>query len=167
MKEIVFRPLRRVKKTGKIVVASYAQWCKIATADYGQFKLIVDDEYKALPKDEYVHNYKGELLFWWTFNPGDLPILKKEGLHFDYDAAKAKYQNFIVDNGSWTTYFVRGLDCNATPTFSHYTEDYISRPDLWEWFTREDYQPLNVETVTKWFGWFLFNLNNSYLQIGK
>ena len=42
MKTITFRPLRRIKKTGKIVVASYMQWRKVKTADYSKFKLVVD-----------------------------------------------------------------------------------------------------------------------------
>jgi hypothetical protein len=74
MKVVIFKPLRRIKKTGKITVASYMQWRKVKTSDYNNFSLIIDDEYKSFPKDEYVYDHKGENLFWYNFkNPQDVP----------------------------------------------------------------------------------------------
>lgn len=164
MKEIVFRPLRRVKKTGKIVVASYMQWRKIATADYNKFKLIVDDEYKRLPSDEFVYDHKGELLFWFTYKPVDIPVLDASP-NFNYEAARKKYghQFIIAHNDGYIAYLVSGLDCDGVPTFSHYQQDRVAR----DYEDMSKFDPLTVKTVTQWLGWFLYNLKNSYLQIGK
>lgn len=50
MRTIKFRPLRVIKKTGKITVASYMQWRKVMTADYNQFNLIISDDHKKMAK---------------------------------------------------------------------------------------------------------------------
>src|SRR5690606_11615957 len=76
MKTIKFRPLRRIKKTGKITVASYMQWRNLMTADYREFNLILSEEHKAFPKDEYVYNHKGEVLFFFDYNPLDVPVFQ-------------------------------------------------------------------------------------------
>lgn len=163
MKTITFRPLRKINKTGKIVVASYMQWRKIATADYDKFQLIVDDEYKRLPSDEFVYDHKGELLYWFTYNPGDIPVLDASP-RFNYEAARKKYGKFIIAHkDGYVAYFVTGLDCNGVPAFSHYQQDRVAR----DFEDPNRFDPLTVGVVVKWFGWFLFNLNNSYLQIGK
>lgn len=66
---------------------------------------------------------------------------------------------------------MRGTDCVGTPTFSHFTQEYVSEhycnsiggfPDR-----IFDFNPLTVETVIKWFGWFIYQLENSYLKIGR
>lgn len=151
MRTIIFRPLRRIKKTGKITIASYMQWRKIKTADYSNFKLVIDTEYKTLPLDEYVFNHKGENLFWWDYNPEKIPTITghelKDGERFYPDQWKTTYD----------MYSAKGLDCDGVPTFSHYTANKIinNNPDLTE------FEPLTVATVTKWFGWFLYKLQNN------
>ena len=48
-----------------------------------------------------------------------------------------------------------GVDCDGTPCFSHYTANRIA-----ENFTDVDqFEPLTVGIVTKWFGWFLYRLD--------
>lgn len=80
MKTIKFRPLRRIKKTGKVTVASYMLWRKVKSADYSKFNLIVDDEYKGMPSDEYVYNHEGEQLFFFTYNPDEITIYNQTGI---------------------------------------------------------------------------------------
>ena len=62
MKEITFRPLRRDKKTGKIIVASYLSWYKIKCADRTKLLLTILTEYKAMNPDDLVYTHKGERL---------------------------------------------------------------------------------------------------------
>lgn len=144
MKTIIFRPLRRIKKTGKITVASYMQWRKVKTADYSKFNLIIDDEYKRLPSDELVYDNKGENLFWRELDPEQL--------------------------------FARGLDCDGVPTFSHGTQKNITIGNMYRYTLEEvsevlnpmkEYELLTVGIVVKWFGWFLYQLENNSLKIGK
>ena len=151
IKTINFRPLRRVKKTGKIVVASYMQWRKVKLADYNKFNLIIDPEYKILPKDEYIYNHKGENLFWRHYNPEEIPIVTS------YELIDG--EQFLPDN--WRTdyemYSAKGLDCDGVPAFSNYTANDIvnSKADM------TDFEPLTVKTVQYWFGWFMYKLNNA------
>jgi hypothetical protein len=161
MREIVFRPLRRIKKTGKITVASYMQWRKVKTADYSKFNLIVDDEYKLMPKDEYVYDHKGELLFFYTYNPAEIPIFTPPlpDIETIFDTTDARGFNY----GQCTNYSGKGIDCDGVPTFSHFTADYLGTHK----YDLNAFEPLTVDMVTKWFGWFIYQLNNSYLQIGK
>lgn len=168
MKSITFRPLRRIKKTGKITVASYMQWRKVLTADYNKFNLVIDDEYKKLPKDEYVYNHEGELLYFFTYNPADIPVFQCD-LLFDLEQtrAKNKYFGILWEHGSHVCYNMPGTDCNGVPCFAHWDENRITQEDVWNFYGPDQFEPLTVETVTKWFGWFLFQLQNSYLQIGK
>lgn len=157
MKTIKFRPLRRIKKTGKVTVASYMQWRKVKTADYNKFILIIDDEYKTFPKDEYVHDHNGEVLYWRDFNVEDIPILPPLR-----DEEYEHPPQWRADLGGQGYYWgVRGLDCDGVPTFSHYTADEIVADH-----TRNvnDFQVLTVGIVVKWFGWFLYQLNNSCLH---
>ncbi len=154
MKTITFRPLRRIKKTGKITVASYMQWRKVKTADYNKFVLIINEEYKALPKDEYVYDHNGENLFWRNFNPEEIPFITGHEL---VDGERPPYPP------RWKTEYMvsaRGLDCSGVPTFSHYTSDDIfnSGSDM------TDFKPLTVEIVSWWFGWFLYQLKNNELR---
>lgn len=142
------------------------QWRKVMTADYSKFNLIIDDEYKIFPKDEFVHRHDGELLYWFRYNPSDIPIFNSIPLESVDDSVPLKYQHFHgtrwVDSDR-IYYIAPGLDCDGVPTFSHLTTDRVadSSKDV------DDFDVLTVETVAKWFGWFLFQLNNSYLQIGK
>lgn len=170
MKSIVFRPLRRVKKTGKIVVASYSQWNRVRTADYSAFFLTVDNEYAGLPADEYVYNHEGKPLFWRDFDPMEIPIYTPEEMRvFEIEVAdlfqRAPHHGMLWEPDGRINYCCTevGLDCQGTPTFSHNTIDQVAerRRDFTKW------EPLTVAMVVKWFGWFLLQLENSSLQIGK
>ncbi len=181
MREITFRPLRRIKKTGKIVVASYMQWNRVMTSDYNEFKLTVNDEYKTFPKDEFVYNHLGELLFFMDYNPADVPVYDSKAeriLDEDWlDKLHHKKQPFGIrweNDGTYTShvnYSMPCTDCIGTPTFTHFTMEYVS-----EYYCNSrggypekihDFNPLTVGIVVKWFGWFLYQLQNSHLQIGK
>lgn len=165
MKEVIFRPLRRVKKTGKITVASYMQWRKVKTADYNKFNLIVSDEYKTFHPDEFVYDHKGELLYWFDLNPAEIPIFQSS-VDFDWQGVTAKHKHFGVEHSGrdeWISWIGTGLDCSGVPTFSHWDYNYVA--DYYK--DVQDVTPLTVGMVVKWFGWFLLQLQNSYLQIGK
>jgi len=173
MKAITFRPLRLVKKTGKIVVASYAQWNRVRTADYAAFALTVDNEYAGLPADEQVYNHEGKPLFWRNFDPDSIPTLRHTRLvsHEEFQAfTAANLGHYVIHWGpsEWhptgsISYACRDLDCQGTPTFSHLTIDHVAEHAR-DW---ADYEPLTVGIVVKWFGWFLYQLENSHLQLGK
>lgn len=172
MREIMFRPLRRIKKTGQIVVASYPQWSKVMTADYTRFDLIINDEYKLMPDDEYVYNHKGELLYFLDYNPADVPVFQYSRF-MQLDAIRLEHKQYGIrwDADKHVNYNMAGADCQGTPTFTHFTQEYVS-----EYFCNSvggyperifDFNPLTVKTVRMWFGWFLWQLNNSILTIGK
>jgi hypothetical protein len=158
MKIITFRPLRKIKKTGKITVASYMQWRKVKTADRNKFKLIISDEYKAFTSSELVYNHNGENLFWRHYNPEEIPVLNDYAL---IDGEQPPYPPM------WKTYYgmysAKGLDCEGVPTFSHGTSDniYNSKADM------KGFEPLTVEIVRWWFGWFLYQLENNELAFKK
>jgi len=165
MKTITFRPLRKIKKTGKIVVASYMQWRKVKTADYRNFNLVVDDEYKGVPSEEYVYDHEGEQLFWFTYAPDEVQIFDFLPLDIqqlsDVKVPKEPY-GINWGSGGNINYNVKGMDCDGVPTFSHHTANYCALyKDI------NQFEPLTVGMVTKWLGWFLYQLENSYLQIGK
>lgn len=170
MKQIIFRPLRRIKKTGKITVASYMQWRKVKTADYNKFILIVNDEYKTFPKEELVYSHNGENLFWYNYT--DIEALPKNIVTIDdtarilgIDRSYLEGEEYKISQpiGRGFHYSVRGFDCDGVPVFSHNTTNYIAthHSDLTK------FEPLTVGMVVKWFGWFLYQLENSKLQIGK
>lgn len=148
-KSIKFRPLRIVK--GKIIVASYMSWNKIRCADYNDFDLIVMDEYRNMPRKEYVYNHKGDLLFFFRYNPNDIPI-------YDW-SSKMSYEEIRelspVYGTRWkensVSFIGKGIDCAGTPTFSHFTADYLASND----YDLDEFDPLTVETVLNWYGWFL------------
>lgn len=174
MKSITFRPLRRVKKTGKIVVASYMGWNRVMTADYNKFNLVINDEYKKLPKDEFVYDHNGNLLFFFTYNPADVPVYDSKAeriINEDWlDNLHKSKQPFGIrweNSEGHVNYNAPGMDCQGTPTFSHYTQDHVAQEDVANYYGLDKFEPLTVETVAKWFGWFLYQLKNSYLQIGK
>lgn len=164
MKTITFRPLRRIKKTGKITVASYAQWRKVKTADYNKFRLIVDNEYKTMPKGEYVYNHEGEQLFFYAYNPNDIPIFNWSPV-WDLETIRQNHISYGINwgGGNCINFHADGLDCDGVPTLSHYSADSIAE----HYKNMNDFEPLTVQMVVKWFGWFLLQLDNSYLQIGK
>lgn len=164
LKKIVFRPLRRVKKTSKIVVASYSQWSKLSTANYNNFNLVVNDEYRTLPSEEYVYDHKGQELFFFTYNPWDIPVFTHNPL-LSLDQIRQGNERYGISwDGVSVNYNARGMDCNGTPTFSHYTIKKILNA---EYKGMNIFEPLTVGTVVKWLGWFLYQLEKSNLQIGK
>ncbi len=174
MKTIIFRPLRRVKKTGKITVASYMQWRKVKTADYNNFKLIIDPEYKTLPKDELVYDHNGENLFWKDFDPEQIPylppyILRQENEE-NYEYPKQWRTNYGM--GYCDSFSARGLDCSGVPTFSHGTRHDLTIGNMHNYTLEEvgevlnpmsEYELLTVGIVVKWFGWFIYQLQNNEL----
>src|ERR1700753_2109243 len=120
MKSITFRPLRFNKKMGKIIVASYPLWRRVRTADYSEFNLTIDDEYKRLDSKAFVYDHKGELLYFFPYNPAQVMAFQRTILDeedFDYDEARDIHRDFIIhhDGGRygspWTSYFMRGTDC--------------------------------------------------------
>jgi hypothetical protein len=161
MRTITFRPLRRIKKLNKIVVASYGTWSNVMTADNNKFNLILSDEHKLFSPDEYVYNHKGELIFWFNINPADIPVFTYNPLiNFDEIRTKHRWYGTLWEQGRHVNYIGPGLDCSGVPTFSHFTQDRAADP----YYDITEFEPLTVKTVTHWYGWFLLQLNNSYLQ---
>ncbi len=161
MRKIKFRPLRVIKKTGKITVASYMQWRSIKAADYNKFTLVIDESYKMLNDADFVYDHLGKQLFFYDFNPNDIIIntdIPDEG-YLDFIKDKPY---ILLDRGDYKKYWCRGLDIDGVPTFSHYTPDYIVSD-----YTRDItvFEPLTVGMVKMWFGWFLYQLDNSRLQL--
>jgi len=168
MNTITFRPLRRVKKSGKIVVASYMQWRKLKTADYSKFNLIVDNEYSTMPKNEFVYDHEGNLLFFKAVNPADISVVNVVESGMTYGEIVCLNEKNVTGIcqyrlGNHSHYIGTGIDCDGVPTFSHFTMDYLGT----NYSDMESYTPLTVGIVRKWFGWFLYQLENSNLQIGK
>ncbi len=157
MKKITFRPLRRIRKTGKITVASYMQWRKVKTADYSNFILVVNDEYKSFDKDAFVYDHNGEQLFWRNYNPEEIPTLNRYAL---IDGQQPPYPPMW--KSEWGSYSANGLDCDGVPTFSHGTAKSIVNHYKLE--SVQEFKPLTVEIVTWWFGWFLYQLKNNELS---
>lgn len=145
----------------KIVVSSYSLWYRVMTADYHKFNLIIDEEYKTFPPNEFVYDNKGELLYWFKVNPADIPVFTYNRL-IDFDAIRAEYKWYgtLWEQGKHVNFIGPGLDCVGTPTFSHFTQERVADP----YYNLDEIEPLTVATVRHWFGWFLLNLNNSYLQ---
>lgn len=63
-------------------------WNKVRCANYDKFNLIIDDEYNQLPKDEFVYNHNGELLYFFDYSPADVPIFQYSKM-FDLDEIRA------------------------------------------------------------------------------
>lgn len=170
MRTINFRPLRVIKKTGKVVVASYQQWRSIKTADYNNFRLAINESYKLLRDDDFVYNHLGKQLFFYDFNPDDIiinpNIPKLDGFVPSIESTN-EYLNFrhdnpyiLLDRGDYKTYWCRGLDCEGVPAFTNYDIDTIVDSKHIYLF-----EPLTVGMVKRWFGWFLWQLDNSNLIV--
>lgn len=167
-KDIKFVPLRRVKKTGKIIVASYLQWNKVKSADqiYG-LDLTLLSGLEKFNTNERVYNHKGEFLFWYNHkNPESLAKWKPsvelmDFMHEQFEGEFWKLQNFEIPDRLDS--FVKGFDCNGTPVFSHYTQDYISIHCK----EVKDFEILTVGAVLKWYGWFIYNLKNTNIKYTK
>ncbi len=169
IKTIKFRPLRIIKKTGKITVASYMSWNKVRVADYSKFNLIVDQKYKSINPDEFVYNFRGEQLFWYNHtNPEILPRqyaeIESAVKIFGVDKRVFEGEEWKMSEpmGKGFHWSVRGFDCDGTPCFSHYNADHVaSHSDM------NQFEPLTVGMVVKWWGWFLWQLNNVSLLTNK
>lgn len=159
MKDIKFRPLRRMK-SGKIATPNYTTWSKVRTANYSEFNLIIDTEYRDLPDDEFVHNHKGELLFFYEYSPNDIKIFDSP-LSITTEEIFATTKVRGINWGSSTSYSGKGIDCNGTPTFSHFTTDYVGDPAYG--FNVSEFEPLTVGLVKEWYLWFLLGLNKANL----
>lgn len=159
MKAITFRPLRRIKKTGRVVIASYSQWRRVFTADYAQFQLAIEREYEGMPGEEHVFNHEGQPLFWRDFDPAQIPVFEHNVL-FDLGDIQAAHPSYAIrwsPEGRINYSCCRlGLDCDGVPTFSHHTIDYVAE----HLAAYAEYEPLTVATVVKWFGWFVYQLEN-------
>lgn len=133
------------------------QWRKIKNADHSKFKLIVNEEYKTFPKDELVYDHNGENLFWRHYNPEEIPMLNRYAL---VDGEQPPYPPMWKTD--YDMFCAKGLDVDGVPAFSHGTanEIYNSKADM------KEFEPLTVEIVNYWFGWFLYRLQNNELIFG-
>jgi hypothetical protein len=159
VKTIKFRVLRKVKN--KIVVASYPQWYRLMTTNYNKFNLIVDQEYHTFDKGGFVYNHKGEQLFFYTYDPREVPVYQWNR-YLDTDGWYEHGNRFAIqyDPLGSPSYHMPGADCQGTPTFSHMTADHIVNNNR-QLEKMNDFEPLTVGTVVRWFGWiFLDRLNN-------
>lgn len=165
MRTIQFIPLRRIKKTGKATVSNYLQWNKVSSSDSLPFELTLRGHFKEFDLKERVYNHKGELLFWYNHKDFDsLPKWKPspEMMDFiqeEFDGELWKLHK-IEDMPERLDPSVMGFDCNSTPVFSHYTQDYIGIHCA----EVKDFEILTVETVLKWYGWFIYNLKNAQIK---
>lgn len=157
-KTVAFTPLRFIKKSGKIYVASYAQWRKVMAADYADFDLVIGDTHKTMNKDSIVHNHKGEQLFFYNYNPSDVLIFSSSVV-LNLDWIRNRYSQYGIDYGTSICYSIKGCDVDGVPAFSHYTVRYIEIKHT----NISEFVPLTVGMVLHWYGWFLWQLNNSSL----
>lgn len=168
MKTINFRPLRLLKKSNKIVVASYEQWNKLRCANYAEFTLNIINEYDKMDKNELVHNHLGERLYHFNINPWEVYEYHKRTLHevFSYDDLRGMHKDFItVYEDGYRFYSIRGTDVAGTPTFSHLTETRITTDDTWNHYGGDAFEPITVGYVITWLGWFLYQLENSKIKV--
>lgn len=159
MKTIKFRLLRKVRN--RIVVASYSQWYRLMTTNYSKFNLIVDQEYHTFDKGEFVYNHRGEQLFFYTYDPREVPVYHWK----NYDIARERGNPYGIlwDPFGHPNYHMPGTDCQGTPTFSYMTAEYIAENNR-QLSKMNDFEPLTVSTVIHWFGWTLLDrLNNMTL----
>lgn len=165
MKKLNFRPLRRFKKTGKICTPSYMEWSRVHSYDMSEFNLIIDTEYQSLPDDEFVHNHNGELLFFYQYDPNEIPIFElpnsitwqygcvlKNEIQYSHNVSCIKIRGIVIYGG-------QGIDIDGTPTFSHFTADYIATQN----YNLDDFEPLTVGKVKQWYGWWLLNLQRAVI----
>lgn len=168
MKTIKFRPLRRIKKSNYIAVASYLCWNKLRCANYvGEFSLQLVSDYENFDRSEFVYNSVGELLFHFNYNPWDVFVYKGSCLDddFSWENMREQHKSFSIlsDDGKISHHFL-GADCMGTPTFSHLTADGIVDSG---YENMNCFEPLTVGYVMDWLGWFLYQLENSKLIVIK
>ena len=132
-KVIKFRPLRKVKKTGKIVVASYSQWRKLASLNYSYppVTVIIDQSYKEFTQSDHVFNHTGNQLFFYNYPP---------------------------DEWEKQPFKLRGTDCDGIPVFSHLTAMSLANRKSIQDILKHD--PLTVKMVSEWLGWLVWKLSN-------
>ena len=141
MKKLLFSPLTRIKRTGKISVLSYSGWRKFYKMNFSEFEISLQQ----FPHDEYVYNRKGEQLFFYSYKPSEI----KQRINGDNTILNW----FSVYNNS--VYFgCRGLDCDGVPTFSHHNADRVAQ-NSFKWMAM--YEPLTVKTVLMWLDWLMAN----------
>lgn len=166
MKQITFRPIRKDKKTGKMIVASYMQWRKVWTANYGKCELTIVNEYKGVNPDDFVYNHKGDQLFW--FNHKDPDALPKNYANIERTCELLGIEEEVFAGEEWKLtepltqgfhWSVRGFDCDGIPNFSHCDANYCTQFD-----DMEQFEPLTVGMVVLWFGWILCRLENTTLK---
>lgn len=156
MKTVKFNPLRRVKSLDKVVVASYSTWRRVKTADYSKFKLILSTAHHSMDNSEYVYNHKGELLYFYDYNPVDIEVYK----HNVFDEFNPPKSQYIIDWGESICFRIKGADVDGVPTFSHFTQESIAT----HYKDMNDFTPLTVGMVKHWLGVFLYYLENNYLE---
>ena len=169
MKTLKFRPLRRDKKTGKVIVAAYTTWHKVKCADYNPFILEVDREYASMKSDELVYDHKGEDLFFPPMNPNDVPIFtwpftgtSLEEIHRSNPYYGIKWQT----DGNISLRMCGG-DCQGTPTFTHHGENYLATAQNMGGgycYDLSKYDRLTVGMVLNWYQFFLNNLHNAEIK---
>ena len=148
---------------GKIIAASYSQWRKVKNADRNKFQLIIDSEYKLFDLDGFVYDHNGEQLFW--FNHADPALIKKAEPSIERAIELFSINPEYIEGEEWRLngsygYDTKGFDVDGVPVLTHYTLEYCAR------FTDiTQFEPLTVGVVVKWFGWFLYQLENSNLTI--
>lgn len=130
---------------------------------------MVNDDYKEMDKSKFVYNHEGKQLYHFGYNPWDVHehygSCIAEG--FNWDEMRKIHKDFIIVNSTYKSYHIRGADCAGTPTFTHYDEDRITTDDTWNYYGADSFEPVTVEYVITWLGWFLYQLENSHLKIGK
>lgn len=140
------------------MVAGYLQWNKVRSENYHPYELVIAPEYRDLPQDEYVHNHKGDLLYFYNYNPNDIPILNAG----EAGIAKSLYRVYGIYSNGFTMFMgsSAGIDCEGTPTFSHFTADYLGTHG----YNLDDFEPLTVGKVLEWYEWFIYRLDKAKIS---
>ena len=160
MEKILFKPLRRRKSDNKVVVGSYASWGKVGRVARYKCEIVIDTDYRSMDPEEYVHNHKGELLYFYRYDPNEMPTFKwRKGMEWEeMNGYQARALEWCKGN---VTYNGKGIDCDGIPCFSHYTADYIGTHN----FDLDDFYPLTVKQVIMWYGWFIMRLENATIKV--
>lgn len=137
--ELKFRPLRKDKKSGKIIVASYDQWRKVFNSKL-KVVLVLDN----YDKSSFVYNHELKQLFFPFENPSEIENT------FEYKEGDIKID--LLNGRKW--YMATGLDCDGIPAFTNYTtHDIIVSAGMGKYFKPEfinKFNPLTVQTVLNW-----------------
>lgn len=155
-----FKPLRLVKKTGKITVASYSNWRRIKCKDWVGNQVCLIREYDQLDPSAHVYNHKGHNLFFPNVKPWDIPAYS---LNAAAEANLDFSQRHSIDYGNGQkSYWGTGIDNEGVPTFSFFTSSYVAQHCSKQLL---EFEPLTVEMVADWAGWFLYNLQRCEVKI--